>query len=117
MKQKKLLIQQKIGENIREGRKQLKLTQGEFAEIVGISVQSLSALENGIQFARMDTYCKIAEALILPLHALFFTQQSQNCNLNEQIMLFLYDCEKEEKMMFFNIMKEIKRLLRKPYLP
>ena len=112
MEQKRHLIQQKIGENIREGRKKFKMTQGEFAETAGISIQFLSALENGLQFARMDTYCRIVDALSLPLHALFTVEQSQGCALDEQILLFLYDCEKDEKKTFLNIMREIKGLLR-----
>lgn len=111
MRKETFQIRQVIGKNIREGRQWLGLTQERFAEIVGLSVQSLSALENGAQFARMDTYCKIAEALKLPLSSLFAIQQIQEDSLEDQFRLLFYDFETDEKKALLDVMRAIKTLL------
>ena len=111
MQKETFQIRQAIGKNIREGRQQLGLTQEQFAEIVELSVQSLSALENGAQFARMGTYYKIAEALTLPLGSLFAMQLFQDCALDEQLRLLLYDFETDEKKALLDIIRTIKALL------
>lgn len=113
MQKETFRLRQVIGENIREGRRRLGFTQEQFAEIIELSVQSLSGLENGIKFARMDTYCRIAEMLVLPIHALFQAHQSQDEVLVEQLRLLLYDFEKEEQKALLNIMREIESLIRK----
>ena len=89
MQNKTELTRQHIGINVREGRKRLGLTQEQFAEILGISVQSISAMENGVQFSYMDTYCKVSEALAIPLCSIFMPQQTPDDDLDMQIQLFL----------------------------
>jgi len=113
MQQETFQIRQIIGENIREGRRRLEVTQEEFAEAVDLSVQSVSSLENGMKFARMDTYFKIAETLELPIHLLFSEQLSQDNILDGQHHLLFYDCKADEKKALIKIMAEIKILLRK----
>ena len=115
MHQETFFIRQIIGENIREGRRRLKLTQNQFAETVELSVQFLSALENGMQFASMDTYCRIAEALVIPFCALFSAEQLQNSSLDEQIQLLLSDWEQGEKKALLNIIWEIKTIIQPKY--
>jgi len=113
MQQETFRIRQIIGDNIREGRRRLEVTQEQFAEIVELSVQTVSALENGMQFARMDTYCKIAETLEMPIHLLFSEQLLQDNILNGQYHLLFDDCKSDEKKALIKIMAEIKALLRK----
>jgi len=113
MQEKTFQIRRVIGENIREGRRRLEVTQEQFAQEVELSVQFVSALENGMQFARMDTYCKIAEIIKIPLHALFISQQSQDDMLDKQHQIIFSDCETDEKKALLNIIVEIKAFLRK----
>ena len=113
MHQETLFVRQIIADNIREGRQRLGLTQVQFAEVVEFSVQTLSALENGLQFAKMDTYCRIAESLSLPIHMLFYPQQSQDETVAEQLRVLLFDCEVNEKRALLNILKEIRALTQK----
>jgi len=112
MKTEMSWIRQMTGNNIREGRKRLGVTQERFAEEIGISTQSLSALENGAQFARMDTYCKIAESLSIPLSMLFCFQRPQDEVLDDQIILLLTDFSIEEKMALYNVLKAVRTLVR-----
>lgn len=111
MKQNTFFIRQTIGKNIREGRKRLGLTQEQLSEAVELSAQSLSALENGAQFARMETYCRIAGALGITLYALLMPQPLDG-GLDEQLKYLFLDCEADEKQALLNIMAVIKRYLR-----
>jgi transcriptional regulator with XRE-family HTH domain len=111
MQQQTHEIRRTIGENIREERRQMKMTQAQLAEKVGLSIQFLSNLENGLQFARMETYCKIAEFLAFPLNALFLSAQLQLGELDEQIRLHLRSCTEAEKRVLLNIMREVKTLI------
>ena len=113
MKQNTFSVRQVIGEKIREGRRHLGLTQEQFAEVVGLSFQFLSILENGMQFARMDTYCRIAEALSLPLYVLFQEKHSGDDALDAQLRFILSNCDSDEKRALLNIVIEIKTLLAK----
>jgi len=112
MKPKTFLIRQVIGENIRTGRRKLNLTQEQFAESSQLSVQFLSAIENGTQFARMDTYFRISEALKLPFHTLFYKRQFGEDALIGQYHILLWDCDANEKNGLLQIMNEIKAFRR-----
>ena len=68
------------------------MTQKQFAQKVEPSVQFVGALENGMKFAHMDTYCKITDILKMPLPFLFISQQSQKNILDEQHQNVLCDC-------------------------
>jgi len=111
MQNKTFLIRQIIGANVREGRKRLGLTQEQFAEVLGISVQSISSMENGTQFSRMDTYCKVSELLAIPLYSVFIPQQESTDDLDMQIRLLFIDCDADEKMALTKIIGIIKTLV------
>jgi len=111
MRNKAFLTRQIIGENVREGRKRLGLTQEQFAEVLGISVQSISAMENGTQFSYMDTYCKVSEALGIPLYSVFMPQQTSKDDLDMQIRSFFIECDADEKRAMLKIMEVIKALV------
>jgi transcriptional regulator with XRE-family HTH domain len=83
----------------------------QLAEKADLSIQSLSAIENGLQFARMDTYCRMANILALPLHSLFFAEQ-HNDDSYEQYRMLLCDCDAQEKRALLSIIGEIKSLIR-----
>lgn len=111
MKENTFFIRQVIGDNIRENRKLLGLTQEQFAEAADLSIQFLSALENGTKFARMDTYCRIAEVLKFPLYDLLVPRIPRS-DLDDQFKHLLLDCDTEEKQTLLKITGEIKRHLR-----
>jgi len=83
-------LKKAIGKNIREGRRRAKITQLELAERVGISTQSLSSLENGLAFARMETYIKIGDILTMPIHMIFYISSPSEGRFVEQLR-FLTD--------------------------
>ena len=64
-------LRQQFGANLRLIRSQRKLTQEEFAELVGISVDFLSLIERGINAPSFEVLEKMARGMKLPVMALF----------------------------------------------
>lgn len=52
-----------LGSRIMQRRKQMKKKQSELAEIIGISENQLSNIENGKSFPRLQKFIEICEAL------------------------------------------------------
>ena len=61
----------RFGNRLRHIRRSRDLTQEEFAELVGISVDFLSLIERGINAPSFETIDQMAERLELPVTALF----------------------------------------------
>ncbi len=61
----------KVCERIREIRKSMKLTQSQFAELAGLSEDSVGKIERGDTVPTIDTLYKIATGLKIPLEKLF----------------------------------------------
>lgn len=59
-----------IAAKIRELRKSLKLTQSQFAELVGLSEDSVGKIERGLYVPTVETLNKIATALKIPIQDL-----------------------------------------------
>lgn len=55
---------------IRELRKSMKLTQSQFAERVGLSVDSIGKIERGINTPTIDTLYRIASGVKIPIEDL-----------------------------------------------
>ena len=64
-------LRERFGSRIRSIRRARNLTQEEFAEFVGISVDFLSLIERGINAPSFETIDKMAERLRLSVAALF----------------------------------------------
>ena len=64
-------LRQKFGARLRSIRKQRDLTQEEFAELVGISVDFLSLIERGINAPSFEVLDQMGKSLRLPVMALF----------------------------------------------
>jgi transcriptional regulator with XRE-family HTH domain len=64
-------LRQKFGANLRLIRHQRKLTQEEFSELVGISVDFLSLIERGVSAPSFEVLEGMAGALKLPVKDLF----------------------------------------------
>lgn len=59
-----------IAVRIRELRKSLKLTQSQFAELVGLSEDSVGKIERGLYVPTVETLNKISTALKIPIQDL-----------------------------------------------
>lgn len=58
-----MMDQKKIGRFLRELRTEKKLTQAQFAEIIGVTNRSISRWENGVNMPDFDVLIQIAEYL------------------------------------------------------
>jgi transcriptional regulator with XRE-family HTH domain len=66
-----LNLRQQFGKRILELRKQRNLTQEQFAEVLGISVDFLSLMERGINAPSFETLERMTEALQISVRDLF----------------------------------------------
>ena len=66
----------KLSEAVKRIRKQHGLSQGELADIAGISLPSLSRLERGKETIRLDLLTKVAESLGYRLELVPIKQKS-----------------------------------------
>jgi transcriptional regulator with XRE-family HTH domain len=64
-------LRQQSGKRIRSIRKERGLTQEEFAELVGISVDFLSLIERGINSPSFEALERISKVLKIPVQDLF----------------------------------------------
>ena len=60
-----------LGANVRRKRTALDLTQEELAERVDVETRSLQRVEQGVQFPSAAVLARLAQALHVPVHALF----------------------------------------------
>jgi len=64
-------LRQKFGSRLRSIRTERKLTQEEFAELVGISVDFLSLIERGINAPSFEVLEQMGKSLGMPVMAFF----------------------------------------------
>lgn len=64
-------LRQKFGTRLRSIRHQRKMTQEEFAELLGISVDFLSLIERGTNAPSFEVLERIGKALKMPVRDLF----------------------------------------------
>ncbi len=83
-----LIYKKKIGQNIAKYRKSKNLSQKELASKTGITSQTLSCIETGINHPSFNVMIKIAHALNIPL-AYFFTFDDAIYDINDKELLFL----------------------------
>lgn len=79
-------IKQLIGLQIRTFRKSMNLSQEEFAELIGISRNSLSAIERGINFPSPETLDSIHKNLKINYNDLLPTDTNIHDKLLENVI-------------------------------
>ena len=61
-----------VGNNIKEHRSNLGITQAQLAELVGIARVSIISIENGRHIPTIETALSISKALSVPIEHLFW---------------------------------------------
>ncbi|MCH5258803.1 MAG: helix-turn-helix transcriptional regulator [Lachnospiraceae bacterium] len=84
-----------MGYRIKTRRKELKIKQGELAELLDISNNHMSSIENGRQKPSMDTFLLICEALKVTPDALLLGNMHAN-NIPQDIIDKLHLCSQED---------------------
>ncbi|MDI6732870.1 MAG: helix-turn-helix transcriptional regulator [Planctomycetota bacterium] len=102
-----------LGERIRALRRQMRLKQANFADIVGVSEDTIGLIERGKILPRMETISKIAEKLNLPIAKLLdFEKTSPDEKKTKQnslsaINLYLKTKSPEQIQMVHDIARDI----------
>jgi len=64
-------LKQKLGQRIQSIRKSKRMTQEQFAELIGIDPKNVSKIENGNNYPSPETLTSIAHALEVDIYELF----------------------------------------------
>jgi len=65
-----------VGNNLKEIRTKLGMTQAELAELVGVARVSIIAIENGRFIPTIETALRISQALNVPVGKIFWLQEN-----------------------------------------
>ena len=97
-------LKQQLGQRIQTIRKSKRLTQEQFAELIGIDPKNVSKIENGNNYPSPETLTSIAHALDVDIYELFVFQEEipiekmkekiVNALENEKNVIFLYQALK-----------------------
>ncbi len=72
-------LKEQLGKNIQKYRKLNKITQEQLAEQIDVEINSISALERGINFPSTNTLEKLAKTLNVTLADLFTFSENETC--------------------------------------
>lgn len=84
-----------MGNRIQKRRKNLKIKQSELAEILGISNNHMSSIENGKEKPSLDAFIRLCEALKVTPDYLLLGNMHAN-NVPQDIVEGLRLCKKED---------------------
>lgn len=99
-----------LGDKIRETRLKCGLTQDRLAEMVDISTNFMSLIENGRNMS-VETLVKIADALGVTVdYLLSDTMEVQSDKIMTQIAQNLSTLSDDEKLFFLNVIKQYKNI-------
>lgn len=71
-----IVMNERVGNNIRELRTNLGLTQAQLADLVGIARVSIIAIENGRFLPTIETALRIGKALGVPIENIFWLKDN-----------------------------------------
>ena len=94
-----------FGNNLRERRKELKLTQSELATKIGISTSFYANIERGNRFVSLEVLNRLANALNISIGRLFEKHKSNETleNINDMLRM----CSQEDLKTVENILEAI----------
>ena len=103
----------KVGERIRQARKEKHLSQAELAEKVQISASHMSDLENGKTNISLEIFMRITEALQVSADWLLQTNIPEVSKIQmAELESLLSDCSSSELQSLLRMLKEMKLMLR-----
>ncbi len=101
-------IKSNFGYVVRELRESKKLTREKLAENLGLQPQTISAIENGVNFVSCDVLSKLSEFFeVSP--AYFFIKKVRTCNEND--IVNMVEIKKTLSLFDSNKLKEIHDIL------
>ncbi len=82
-----MTIKNQIGKSIQLWRKQRKMTQEDFADLVGISVHGISSIERGVNSPALKTIEKISKVLNVPISEFYRSDIDKKDNVKKQELI------------------------------
>ena len=71
-----IMTHKNVGNNLKEIRAKLGITQAELAELVGVSRVSIISIEKGHFIPTVETALRIGKALGVPIEQIFWLQEN-----------------------------------------
>ncbi len=71
-----IMAHRSVGNNLKEIRTKLGMTQAELAELVGVARVSIIAIENGRFIPTIETALRISQALNVSVEKIFWLQEN-----------------------------------------
>lgn len=99
-----MFLKKQLGKRIQLLRKRKKLTQEQFAELVGIDPKSISKIENGVNYPTAETLTSIANALDAEIYELFLFKEHIPLEEMKQEIISSLDSNKNI-LKFYDILK------------
>ena len=96
-----------IGEKIKNRRKQLKMTQFELAEKIGLHEKHISRIESGQNFPNLDSFFKILEILDLKMSDFDTDLELVQGKTRDELNYILNNSTQSELELYLNIIKLI----------
>ena len=102
-----------IGNRLKEIRKRKKITQEALAEVVGVTAQHISNIENGKTKVSLETFIKITRTLDVSADMILVDCLNvSEVVYQEEIMSLLEDCSSEELKILTQFLESTKNILR-----
>ena len=102
-----------IGKRIQKQRKVKGITQEQLAEILNLSVMSVSNIENARTRVSLETAVEVANVLECTVdHWLEGFQKTESYAGHDHFAILLFDCTAWEKVVLYRAIKAIKGILR-----
>lgn len=102
----------KVGKEIKRIRKEKGWTQAYLAEMVDISDQYISAIENASKCASLQVIFNLAEVLDISLDILFGIRKRNHSEYSTKADRLLEDCSIYEEEFLIQVLEAVKLLLR-----
>jgi transcriptional regulator with XRE-family HTH domain len=116
-------VEKLIGSQIARIRKEREITQAELAEMIDVTVETISRLERGISIPSLKTLENISSALHVPLKDLFDFKREEWADLTNEdkeirkIIAYLKTRNRNEIRLGFRILKDIFKNIEQNYQP
>ncbi|MFI3301381.1 MAG: helix-turn-helix transcriptional regulator [Candidatus Gastranaerophilales bacterium] len=93
-------VKKLLGMRIRELRKERGVSQEYIAEKVGIEPNNISRIENGINYPTAENLAKIAFALDIEIHKLFYFEHMKSINDIKKDLIELIDDDEQARALY-----------------
>ena len=103
--------EKRLGRKLRELRRQQRLTQEEFAELAGFSIQHIGDIERGQANPTFSCLCRLAEVLGVSVSEFFMEPEQEEPNEREMrhsLLAFITKARKKQLSLFYTLYRGLR---------